>query len=520
MNWLDFVAGGLQVAAAAYALRLNHLFGARRVGWWLFGAFVAQALLCLAQSPGTGLAIPVRAGVFYVVIALLLLIAMAQIEGLQRKRLLLEAEQQLARCQLEQSVRAKTADLVRVNEDLRQEIARRHEQEQALKASEEQLRQAQKMEAIGQLAGGVAHDFNNLLTVMQGYLDLLLAGQHDATTKQHLNQVLAAAQRAASLTRQLLAFGRRHTIRLEPVNLNAIIGNLAKMLSRVIGEDITLRNQLEPHLEPVCADAGMMEQVIMNLVVNARDAMPKGGTLTMATRLCDIAAAHARLHQDARAGSFVCLSVCDTGCGMAPEVVSHLFEPFFTTKDVGKGTGLGLATVYGIIRQHSGWVEVTSAVGRGSEFRVYLPCARTAAPKVPGEPAPAKELGGKQTVLLVEDEEAVRNLAGVILTGHGYKVIEADCGATALELWQKRAGEIDVVVTDMVMPGGISGRDLAERLRQSRPGLGVVFTSGYSPSRAGQDKQLLKGLRFLPKPYNAETLLSAIRQELVVNISS
>jgi PAS domain S-box-containing protein len=631
MNWLDFVAGSLQIGAALYALRLNRLFGTHRVGWWLCGAFVAQALLCVLQLQESGAALPVRVGVVNVLIALMLLVAMAQIELSQRKRVRQEGEHQRARAELERLVGEKTADLVRSNEELRKEIARRHEQEQALKASEEQyrflftenpqpmwvfdrdslqflavnsaalrlygfsrerfgsmsakelqpaeelpkfledvarpsqgveqrgiwrhlkqdgtqaevelsvtdftyqhrparlviatditnrlelekqLRQAQKMEAVGQLAGGVAHDFNNLLTVIQGYLGLLLEGTHDPVTTQYLHQVNAAASRAAGLTRQLLAFSRRHFMRLEPVDLNDIIGNLAKMLHRIIGEDIVLENIFHPNLAPVLGDPGMLEQVVMNLVLNGRDAMPKGGTLTISTKMCEVGSAQARPHQGAKPGKFICVAVRDTGCGMTADVMGHLFEPFFTTKDVGKGTGLGLATVYGIVREHSGWVEVSTAVGEGSEFRVYVPCAPAPAAGPANEAAPTARVQGKETVLLVEDEDAVRRLAGLILTTHGYKVIEADCGARALALWEERAAEIDLVITDMVMPGGISGRDLAERLRQARPGLGIIFTSGYSPSRGGRDQQLLKGLKFLPKPYNADKLLKAIQEEM------
>jgi CheY-like chemotaxis protein len=255
----------------------------------------------------------------------------------------------------------------------------------------------------------------------------------------------------------------------------------------------------------------MLEQVTMNLAVNARDAMPNGGSLSIGTALARIDAAHVQRHQEARVGDFVCLTVRDSGCGMTPEIVSHLFEPFFTTKDIGKGTGLGLATIYGIVKQHSGWIEVDTAVDLGSQFNVYFPAATRSAISAVKDSDSPPEASGKETILLVEDEDAVRGLARLILNQSGYQVIEADCGATALGIWAQRAPQIDIVLTDMVMPGGISGRSLADRMRQTRPELKVVYTSGYSPSKGGQDPTLLDGLRFLPKPYNPDKLVRAIQ---------
>jgi signal transduction histidine kinase/ActR/RegA family two-component response regulator len=520
-DMISLLAGLLQLAVACYALRLNRMFGTSRVGWSLCSAFALLALLHLTQSLesiGLRLSIGFEVNVIYVLISLLLLIALAHIESVSAESLRLAQEEQRLRADLEERVKIKTAALGRINEELRQEIARREQKEKALQQSEQQLRQAQKMEAIGQLAGGVAHDFNNLITVIGGYASLLLQQPNLAENAEQLAQISAAANRAAGLTRQLLTFSRRHHIQAEPLNMNGVIENLTKMLRRLLGEDIMLQNCYGSNLPPVVADAGMIEQVIMNLVVNARDAMPKGGTLTLSAAAVEIDALHAQHCPEASAGQYVCLKVQDTGCGMSPEILSHLFEPFFTTKDIGKGTGLGLATIYGIVKQHSGWIEVHSQPGAGTEFTVYFPAtpqATLAAPQPQGMPAAIR---GGETILLVEDEQPVRGLARCILGRHGYQVIEADCGASALALWQTESPRIDMLLTDMVMPGGISGRDLASRLRQSKPDLKVVYTSGYSPSRVGQDPKLLDGLKFLPKPYNPDKLIQAV-QDCLANRS-
>jgi PAS domain S-box-containing protein len=377
---------------------------------------------------------------------------------------------------------------------------------------ERQLRQAQKMEAIGQLAGGVAHDFNNLLTVIRGHTDLLLMDSPAPGSVEHLNQIAAAGDRAAGLTRQLLAFSRRNVMQMAVVDINAVVENLTKMLRRLIGEDIVLETRLDPNLPYLRADASTLEQVIINLAVNARDAMPTGGVLNIGTERVTVSEAHVHRHREARMGDFVCLSVRDSGCGIAPEVLTHLFEPFFTTKDIGKGTGLGLATVHGIVKQHSGWIEISTAVGAGSEFQIYLPAAPRSELLAAGKMEPSLPRNqGNETVLLVEDEAPVRRLTRSILNRFGYRVIEADCGATALALWEENDSKVDLLLTDMIMPGGITGRDLANRLRQTRPDLKVVYTSGYSPSRAGQDLKILSGLKFLPKPYSPGQLIRAVQ---------
>jgi len=377
---------------------------------------------------------------------------------------------------------------------------------------ESQLRQAQKMEAVGRLAGGVAHDFNNLLTVIRGYADLLVQDPQNVKGVEHLRQIASAAERAAGLTRQLLAFSRRSAMQMATVDMNALVDNLTKMLRRLIGEDIVLETTYGAGLPPIRGDASTLEQVIINLVVNARDSMPEGGTLNIRTRAVKIDDTHVHHHHEARAGDFICLSIRDSGCGISPEVMAHLFEPFFTTKDVGKGTGLGLATVHGIVKQHSGWIEVSTAVAAGTEFLIYIPVAPASEwPAAKEARSPMATARGQETILLVEDEALVRGLAGHILSRCGYQVIEADCAATALALWDQKASQIDLLLTDLIMPGGMSGRDLADKLRQARPGLKVIYTSGYSPSRAGQDHRVLEGLEFVPKPYSPDKLIQAVQ---------
>ncbi|MDB6015708.1 MAG: histidine kinase [Pedosphaera sp.] len=381
----------------------------------------------------------------------------------------------------------------------------------------EQLRQAQKMEAIGQLAGGVAHDFNNLLAVIQGNAELALmnASTLDDQTRENLTQITAASERAANLTRQLLAFGRKQAIRSQPLNLNDGINNLAKMLRRIIGEHICLQCNCDPAPLFVQADVSMMDQVILNLVVNARDAMPQGGQLIISTEKVGISEPYVRLHQEAQTGEFVCLSVSDTGCGIAPEYLPRIFEPFFTTKEVGKGTGLGLATIYGIVKQHHGWIDLSSKVGVGTTFKVFLPAIPSpAATATPPEVEPASLGGGTERILLVEDEAAVRLMTRRILRKFGYQVIEAASGREALEIWRSQGTGIDLLLTDVVMPDGINGRDLAEQLRRQTPGLKVVFMSGYSLNVISKDTDFLNrdNNYFLQKPCHSQILIDTVRR--------
>jgi PAS domain S-box-containing protein len=381
---------------------------------------------------------------------------------------------------------------------------------------EERFRQAQKMEAVGQLAGGVAHDFNNLLTVIHGNTELaLMAGERmEPQIRDCLKQVIDASQRAANLTRQLLAFSRKQVLQPRTLNLNGVVSNLAKMLNRLIGEHIQLRCRYQTQSALVHADPGMMEQVIMNLVVNARDAMPAGGTLSIETARVSFDEETARSHPEARSGAFTCLTVSDTGSGISPEHLARIFEPFFTTKEPGKGTGLGLATVYGIVKQHLGWVEVASRPGTGATFKVYLPAMPATADTSPEQDTETIPRGGTETILLVEDDASVRLLTRRTLEAFGYRVREADSGPEALKVWRDDSERIDLLLTDIVMPGGILGRELANILSQERPGLKVVFMSGYSPGESGKIVQppVDEGSYFLQKPYRSSLLMETIRR--------
>jgi signal transduction histidine kinase len=318
---------------------------------------------------------------------------------------------------------------------------------------EAQLRHAQKLESVGQLAAGVAHDFNNILTVIQGYSDCLLVRCNgDETMRSALKQICDASKRAASLTRQLLVFSRKQVIQPKVLDLNGVLQNLSNMLPRLLGEDVVLETNYAPNLPRIEADTGMLEQVVMNLAVNARDAMPKGGRLSLTTASVEVGEDYASKHPESRAGTFACLTVTDTGCGMDSKTLERIFEPFFTTKEVGKGTGLGLATVYGILKQHEGWIEVGSEVGVGSTFKVYFP-AVAATEDASNETSfiAGNVRGGKETILLVEDEPVVRELVREILNTYEYNVIEAESGVDALRVWDQHDGHIDLLLTDMVM---------------------------------------------------------------------
>jgi PAS domain S-box-containing protein len=378
---------------------------------------------------------------------------------------------------------------------------------------EAQFRQAQKMESIGQLAAGVAHDFNNILTVIQGYADLLAASHDgDPALTNPLKQIANASRRASTLTRQLLMFSRKQVLQSRVVDLNAVLRNLHNMLTRLLGEDIAVDTHLSPSLPALEADTGMLEQVVMNLAVNSRDAMPKGGRLTIATNAVDIDAEYVRHRPDARAGRAVCLTVTDNGCGMEPKTMERIFEPFFSTKEVGKGTGLGLATVYGIVKQHKGWIAVKSQVGVGTTFEIYLPAAAASLPaaaETTPEPAPAARRG-TESILLVEDEPILREWVKEILQTSGYSIIEAGNGVEALKVWDEKAGKFDLLLTDMVMPEGLTGRDLALQLRSREPRLKVIYTSGYSEEIMGGDAEL-RDAPFLPKPYAAPQLVQLVR---------
>ena len=382
----------------------------------------------------------------------------------------------------------------------------------AQKRLEDQLRQSQKMEAIGQLAGGIAHDFNNILTVIHGHASLLIAGGSlTGVSARSAQQIGQAAERAAGLTRQLLTFSRRQVMQPRRLDMNEVVRNISKMLERLLGEDITLQLEYFPQPALVQADAGMMEQVLLNLAVNSRDAMPKGGKLGIKIAMAEVSPADLAQHPEAQPGRFVCVSAIDTGCGIVPENLRRIFEPFFTTKEVGKGTGLGLATAYGIVKQHQGWIDVESELGEGTTFRVFLPVTSEPAPADNDQPGQQTIRGGTETILVVEDEAPVRELVCNLLASHGYTILQAESGQKALLVWKDNKDRVDLLLTDLVMPERLNGRELAEKLWAERPKLKVIFTSGYSADVVGKDFLLRTGLSYLQKPYAPQNLTLMVR---------
>jgi nitrogen-specific signal transduction histidine kinase/CheY-like chemotaxis protein len=378
---------------------------------------------------------------------------------------------------------------------------------------EEQLVQSQKMEAVGRLAGGIAHDFNNLLTGILGYSDILRDGlADDDPLRADADEVKKAAERAASLTRQLLAFSRRQVLQPRVIDLNTIVEEMERMLRPLIGEDVELVTACSAEIGRVEADPGQIEQVIANLVVNARDAMPNGGRLVIATADSDVDEEHARAHvAEMTPGPYVLLSVTDSGVGIEPETLGHLFEPFFTTKDVGKGTGLGLATVYGIVKQSGGYIWVYSEPGRGTSFQIYLPRVEHDIEALADSGAPPAE-EGNETVLVVEDERLVRDLISEELSRRGYEVLAAANGVDALHLARGHDGRIDVVVSDVVMPE-MGGPELTRELTALLPGIRVVYMSGYSELAVTDE---IGPWPLLQKPFNARSLAGKIREVLDV----
>jgi len=372
------------------------------------------------------------------------------------------------------------------------------------KQLEEQYRQAQKLEAIGRLAGGVAHDFNNLLSVILGYGDLCLQGDAvDDRLRERIEHIRSAAQRAVTLTRQLLTFSRKQVVELQVVDMNGLLGETTRMLQRLIGEDVRIVVRLGEELGRIQADPGQIEQIVMNLAVNARDAMPRGGTLTLETANVELEEAYAERHPGVRAGPYVRLVVTDTGVGMSAEVMARIFEPFFTTKEQGKGTGLGLATVYGIVRQSGGNIEVESAPGRGTSFRVYLPQVDAPAPSVARQET-AIAPHGIETIVVVEDEEDGRTLIVETLEHHGYKTLAAADAAEAVDVSERYEGPIHLLMTDIVLPD-MSGRDLARHLTSQFPDLRVLYTSGYADEA---------GPTFIQKPFGLTALARKVREVL------
>jgi PAS domain S-box-containing protein len=388
--------------------------------------------------------------------------------------------------------------------------------EAALHRSEEQLRQSMKMEAVGKLAGGVAHDFNNLLSVITGYSELLLTrtdGRNPA--RREIEEIHKAGERAAALTQQLLAFSRRQVLKPKRLRMGDVVENLGKMLRRLIGEDIDFDTESQEDLWTVRADPNQIEQILMNLCINARDAMPAGGKLVVSTANVTLEAPFVERELTIPPGRYATLRVADNGNGMDEEILSRIFEPFFTTKDQGKGTGLGLATVYGIVKQSEGYIRVVSAPGEGTTFSIYLPAAEGEEPEKEEDRPEAECEGpaGKWTILLAEDEEMVRMLAIEIFQEAGYTVLDAQNGAAALAICDRHEGGIDLLVTDLVMPG-MNGIELARRVRDSRPGIPVLFISGYAEDARERLGDLDDGREFLQKPITPTKLSRKVRDIL------
>jgi PAS domain S-box-containing protein len=373
------------------------------------------------------------------------------------------------------------------------------------RSDEERERQIQKMEMIGQLAGGVANHFDDLLKTIEGRTSLLIQNEKAADCIEQLNDVSAAVGRATALTRQLLIASGRQSITLEPLELNGLLQGLSQMLRRLLGEKILLQNTYSAQMPLVLGNRQLLEHIIVNLILNARDAMQLGGTLTIHTSAARFAAGQVSGHPDAKAGEFVRLTVRDTGCGMPPEVQTRLFEPFFTTKEPGKGTGLGLASVYGAVKQQAGWIEFTSAPGSGTELRIFLPCAPATAVVTP----PRSHAQDKKVILLVESEPRARGLAHMALNWHGYRVIEADCPSTALMFWHASKPKPDMLIADTILSDGTTGGEFAEQLRNNKVDLKVLFIG--APESSAQTTGLPNGSKFLSRPFNPKELVDAVQ---------
>lgn len=403
--------------------------------------------------------------------------------------------------------------LLIVNRD----ITERKKSEEALRLKEEQLRQSQKMEAVGRLSGGIAHDFNNLLGVIIGYSEVLETKlEGNEALRKNVAEIKKAGTRASALTRQLLAFSRQQVLQPKVLDLNSLVNDLAKMLRRLIGEDIEFDLVTDPAIGKVKADHSQIEQVIMNLVVNSRDAMPDGGKLTIATANVELGADAIAKYPYVQPGTYVQLSVRDTGTGMDAETMAHIFEPFFTTKEKGKGTGLGLATVYGVVKQSDGYIWVDSTPGMGTTFRICLPLAMRAVLAPPIEHEPVKAPRGSETILLAEDEDSLRALLADLLEEHGYKVLRASCGAKALAVAEKYAGPIHLLLSDVVMPG-MGGPALARNLAMVRPETKILFMSGYIEFHSLGASNLPPDVKTLQKPFSNDTLVRSVGEALAVH---
>jgi len=383
------------------------------------------------------------------------------------------------------------------------------------KQLEAQLRQSQKMEAIGQLAGGIAHDFNNLLTVIDGYVELLTTRMNENSTQNNwVNQIKRASERAGSLTRQLLAFSRRQILQPRLIDVNQLVKEMSILLKRLIGEDVELTSILSNDIGHIKADPSQIEQVLMNLVVNARDAMPEGGQLTIGTKQVYLDPEYAIHHSDVTPGNYVLLSVSDTGIGMSAEIQEHIFEPFFTTKEKGKGTGLGLATVYGIVKQSEGHIWVYSEIGRGTSFKIYLPCLESGKSEQAETEKEEFDIRGSETILVVEDEFMVRELVCDTLRNYGYTVLEASNGKIARQVFEQALEKINLVLTDVIMPE-MSGRKLIEILSSIHPGIKSLYMSGYTDEAILNHRVLEPGMAFIQKPFTPTALAKKVREVLI-----
>ena len=624
------IAGVLQLSVPSYALRLVHRFGTQRVGWFVVTAFISLAFLHLlgpAKPAGTGVGSAILLDALYAGGSVLLIIGMCHVENLFAEQERTRSQTESLRSEWESQVSEETANLARTNQGLVQEIARRDQIVDALRASEAhyrflfvenpqpmwildlrscrflavnnaalrqygftaeefmtltgrdlmlpvkaaaflediskpcsavesrgvwqhckkdgtlidvelsavdmtfgeaaarlflvsditerrrremELRKTHKMETVGLVAGGVAHHLNNILTIIEGNASILMEKPLDLQSAEKLEHISSAVMRASGIARQLLAAGGRQTLRLESLDLNGMIRSLNPMLRRLIGEHIALEISCA-YVPQIQADRRLLEHVIINLVLNARDAMADGGVLALGTARVRIDDAKIETGHPDKTGEFVRFSVRDTGCGMTPQIQSRLFEPFFTTRE--QGLGLGLASIFGIVKQHSGWIEYTTEAGSGTEFRIFLPAtSKLTDTAQPAETTAAKQV--KATVLLVEPEDRSRTLAHFVLNRYGYKVIEADCGATALVLWDSQAANVDLLFTNLNLPGDISGRALAERFQQSKPGLKVIYSVDQNPGADEQAAIQPEGMDLISKPFGPDKLVQVVQSSL------
>jgi len=398
---------------------------------------------------------------------------------------------------------------------LQQEVAELKQAQRATQESHELSLRQERLAAVGQLTAGLAHEFNNIMTIVQGHASLLMNHPNlDEESAKSLAHITDGAERMAKLIRQMLAFSRKQAMHQKPLDVGETLGLASDTLDALVGEQIDLRLEIAPHLPPILADWEMFQQVLVNLAVNGREAMSSGGQLTIRAAEAHFAAADIPAKSERRAGKFVRLSITDTGRGMESAVVARLFEPFFTTKEVGNGSGLRLATVYGMVNQHQGWIEVGSKVGQGTTFDLYFPVTDQSPQRVADGASRPAVRGGKETVFVVEDESVLRELVREILTAHGYHVLEAADGVEALDMWGENREKVDVLLTDIAMPRGVSGRDLAEKLRKDEPRLPVIFSSGYSQEMFERTDDTVRGATYLSKPYHPADLAQAVRHAL------